>query len=91
MRPLRWVSKNHDKLATALRGMGHEVSASSIPRLLGQLGYRRHVNCKTQDGSNHPDRDAQFDYINTKAREFQAAHQPVISVDTKTKEFIGKS
>jgi Rhodopirellula transposase DDE domain len=90
MRPLRWVSKSHDKLATALRGMGHEVSASSIPKLLGQLGYRRHVNRKTKDGSNHPDRDAQFDYINTKAREFQAADQPVISVDTKKKELIGE-
>jgi Rhodopirellula transposase DDE domain len=85
MRPLRWVSKSHDKLATALRAMGHKVSASSIPKLLGQLGYRRHVNRKTKDGSNHPDRDAQFEYINAKAREFQAADQPVISVDTKKK------
>src|SRR5271155_3231138 len=67
------------------RAMGHKVSASSIPKLLGQLGYRRHVNRKTKDGSNHPDRDAQFEYINAKAREFQAADQPVISVDTKKK------
>src|SRR5271155_4212049 len=52
MRPLRWVSKSHDKLATALHEMGHKVSASSIPKLLGQLGYRRHVNRKTKDGSN---------------------------------------
>ena len=89
MRPLRWVSKSHEKLARALRDMGHKVSASSIPKLLGQLGYRRHVNRKTKDGSRHPDRDAQFDYINTKAREFQAAGQPVISVDTKKKELIG--
>src|SRR5450631_2140097 len=79
MRPLRWVSKSHEKLATALHEMGHKVSASSIPKLLGQLGYRRHVNRKTKDGSNHPDRDAQFEYINAKAREFQAADQPVIS------------
>jgi hypothetical protein len=73
--------------------MGHKVSASSIPKLLGllgQLGYRRHVNRKTKDGSNHPDRDAQFEYINAKAREFQAADQPVISVDTKKKELIGE-
>jgi hypothetical protein len=90
MRPLRWVSKSHEKLATALRAMGHKVSASSIPKLLGQLGYRRHVNRKTKDGSNHPDRDAQFEYINAKAREFQAADQPVISVDTKKKELIGE-
>src|SRR5271163_4171660 len=90
MRPLRWVSKSHEKLATALHEMGHKVSASSIPKLLGQLGYRRHVNRKTKDGSNHPDRDAQFEYINAKAREFQAADQPVISVDTKKKELIGE-
>lgn len=90
MRPLRWVSKSHRKLATALCEMGHKVSASSIPKLLGQLGYRRHVNRKTKDGSNHPDRDAQFEYINAKTREFQAAGQPVISVDTKKKELIGE-
>jgi hypothetical protein len=90
MRPLRWVSKSHDKLATALRAMGHKVSASSIPKLLGQLEYRRHVNRKTKDGSNHPDRDAQFEHINIKAREFQAADHPVISIDTKKKELIGE-
>lgn len=90
MRPLRWVSKSHDKLATALREMGHKVSASTIPKLLDQLEYRRHVNRKTKDGSHHPDRDAQFEYINAKAREFQAADQPVISVDTKKKELIGE-
>ena len=90
MRLLRWVSKSHDKLATALREMGHKVSASSIPKLLEQLQYRRHVNRKTKDGSHHPDRDAQFEYINAKAQEFQAADQPVLSVDTKKKELIGE-
>jgi DDE family transposase len=90
MRPLRWVSKSHDKLATALCAMGHQVSASSLPKLLEALGYRRHVNRKTKDGGSHPDRDAQFEYINTKAREFQAVEQPVISVDTKKKELIGE-
>ena len=73
MRPLKWVSKSHEKLATALRGMGHKVSASTIPTLLERLDYRRHVNHETKDGSHHPDRDAQFDYINAKARECQAA------------------
>jgi Rhodopirellula transposase DDE domain len=90
MRPLRWVSKSHDKLATALCAMGHKVSASSLPKLLEALGYRRHVNRKTKDGGSHPDRDAQFEYINAKAREFQAVEQPVISVDTKKKELIGE-
>jgi hypothetical protein len=90
MRPLRWVSKSHEKLATALGGMGHQVSASSIPKLLEQLEYRRHVNRKTKDGSHHPDRDAQFEHINARAQEFRAAGQPVISVDTKKKELIGE-
>jgi hypothetical protein len=57
MRPLRWVSKSHAKLAAALCGMGHKVSASSLPKLLEQVGYRRHVNRKTKEGSSHPDRD----------------------------------
>jgi hypothetical protein len=90
MRPLRWVSKSHDKLAVALGEMGHQVSASTIPKLLEQLEYRRHVNRKTKDGGNHPERDAQFEHINAKAQEFQAAGQPVISVDTKKKELIGE-
>ena len=90
MRPLLWVSKSHAKLATALCEMGHQVSASTVPKLLEQLEYRRHVNRKTKDGSNHPDRDAQFEYINAKARAFQSAAQPVISVDTKKKELIGE-
>jgi hypothetical protein len=90
MRLLRWVSKSHEKLATALCEMGHQVSSSTIPKLLEQLEYRRHVDRKTRDGRNHPDRDAQFEYINAKAQEFQAADQPVISVDTKKKELIGE-
>jgi len=88
-RPPRWVSKSHGKLASALRGMGHEVSSSSIPKLLETLQYRRHFNRKTKEGSNHPDRDARFEYINAKDQAFEAAAQPVISVDTKKKERIG--
>ena len=65
MHLLRWVSKRHRKLATALHEIGNKVSASSIPKLLEQLQYRRHVNRKSKDGSNHPDRDAQFEYIST--------------------------
>ena len=61
MRALRWVSKSHDKLATALRAMGHKVSSSSIPKLLGELKYCRHSNRKTKEGGKHPDRDAQFE------------------------------
>ena len=90
MRPLRWVSKSHDKLATALRAMGHKVSSSSIPRLLERLKYCRHSNRKTKEGGKHPDRDAQFEYINAKVEEFQAADQPVISIDAKKKELLGE-
>jgi hypothetical protein len=90
MRPLRWVSKSHAKLAAALRAQGYEVSASRLPALLEQLGYRRHVNRKTKGGGKHPDRDAQFEHINGKALECQAAGEPVISVDTKKKELIGE-
>ena len=89
MRPLLWVSKSHAKLAAALCAMGHQVAESSIPKLLEQLHYRRQVNRKTKEGCHHPDRDAQFEHINRQAMAFQAAGQPVISVDTKKKELIG--
>ena len=90
MRALRWVSKSHDKLATALRAMGHKVSSSSIPKLLGELKYCRHSNRKTKEGGKHPDRDAQFEYINAKVEAFQADDQPVISIDAKKKELLGE-
>ena len=90
MRPLRWVSKSHEKLATALRDAGHKVSSSTIPKLLAELKYCRHFNRKTKEGSNHPDRDAQFEHINAEVKTFQAANDPVISVDTKKKELIGE-
>jgi Rhodopirellula transposase DDE domain len=90
MRPLLWVSKSHAKLAAALRDMGHRVSASRIPQLLERLGYRRQVNRKSKEGGRHPDRDAQFEHINAQVEAYQAAGQPVISVDTKKKELIGE-
>jgi hypothetical protein len=90
MRPLRWVSKSHDKLATALREMGHKVSSSTIPKLLEELKYCRHYNRKTKEGGKHPDRDAQFEYINSKVEAFQAAGEPVISIDAKKKELLGE-
>src|SRR5437588_3820144 len=89
MRPLLWVSKSHDKVADALRKQGHEISASSVKRLLPTLGYSRQSNRKSNEGSKHPDRNAQFEHINAKAIAAQAAGQPVISVDTKKKELIG--
>jgi hypothetical protein len=89
MRPLLWVSKSHEKLAAALREMGHKIAKSSIPTLLGLLKYRRQMNRKTLEGSHNPDRDAQFEHINAAAIATQAADQPVISIDTKKKELVG--
>ena len=77
-RPLLWVSKSHDKLAVALQQKGHEISASSVKRLLWRLGYSRQSNRKADEGSKHPDRNAQFEHINAKAVAAQAAGQPVI-------------
>jgi hypothetical protein len=90
MRPLLWVSKSCEKLAVELRNMGHSLSASSVPKLLLRLKYRRQVNRKTKEGSNNPDRNAQFENINNKTISFQAANCPVISVDTKKKELVGE-
>ena len=90
MRPLLWVSKSHAKLAEALCAMGHKIKKSSIPKLLGVLNYRRQVNRKTLAGSNHPNRNAQFEHINAAVIATQSAGQPVISIDTKKKELIGR-
>lgn len=89
MRPLRWVSKSHAKLAAALCAMGHQIAKSSIPKLLERLEYRRQANRKTLEGNGNPDRDAQFEHINAAVIAVQAAGQPVISIDTKKKELIG--
>jgi hypothetical protein len=89
VRPLLWVSKSHDKLAVALQKMGHKISANSVRRLLPTLGYSRQSNRKADEGSKHPDRNAQFEHINAKVVVAQAEGQPVISVDTKKKELIG--
>jgi hypothetical protein len=88
-RPLLWVSKSHDKLARALGDMGHAISPNSVRKLLTKLGFSRQSNRKTDEGSKHPDRNAQFEHINAKVVAAQAAGEPVISVDTKKKELIG--
>ncbi|MFZ3034422.1 MAG: ISAzo13 family transposase [Parvibaculum sp.] len=88
-RPLLWVSKSLDKLASALTDMGHAISPNSVRKLLIGLGFSRQSNRKADEGSRHPDRDAQFEHINGKVTAAQAADQPVISVDTKKKELIG--
>ena len=89
MSPLLWTSKSTRKLASELQRQGHEVSHMTVDRLLKQLGYSLQANRKTSEGKDHPDRDAQFQYINKKVRSFQRRKQPVISVDTKKRELVG--
>jgi hypothetical protein len=88
-RPLLWVSKSMDKLADALTAMGHPISADTVAKELAKLGFSRQHNRKADEGSRHPDRNAQFEHINAKVIAAQAAGQPVISVDTKKKELVG--
>jgi len=87
--PLRWTSKSLRQLAGALQDMGHAVSRQLVAELLATAGYSLQANRKSREGSKHPDRDAQFRYISQQVRRFQAAAQPVISVDTKKKERVG--
>jgi len=87
---LRWTCKSASQLAAALRAQGHFVSERTVNRLLHDLGYSLQSNRKTLEGSTHPDRDAQFRYINRRAKAFQQQGQPVISVDTKKKELVGQ-
>ena len=89
MRPLIWVSKSMDKLADTLTKLGHPVSADTVARELVKLGFSRQHNRKADEGSKHPDRNAQFEHINAKVIAAQADGQPAISVDTKKKELIG--
>src|SRR6266487_1952339 len=87
---LRWTCKSAAQLAAALRVQGHPVSERTVNRLLHDLGYSLQSNRKTLEGSAHPDRDAQFQYINRRAKAFQKQGQPVVSVDTKKKELVGQ-
>jgi hypothetical protein len=88
VRPLIWVSKSMEKLAATLTAMGHPISADTVRTELVKLGFSQ-SNRKADEGSKHPDRNAQFEYINAKVVAAQAQQQPVISVDTKKKELIG--
>jgi transposase len=87
--PLLWTAKSLRNLAAGLRELGHRVSHSSVRTLLQRLGYSLQANRKTREGASHPDRDAQFAYINDQVKAALAAGEPVISVDTKKKELVG--
>jgi hypothetical protein len=87
--PLRWTCKSTRQLANELCRQNHPVSARTVARLLYAAGYSLQANRKTREGKDHPDRDAQFEYINRQVRRVQKRGQPVISIDTKKKELIG--
>ena len=87
--PLLWTCKSLRKLAGGLCDMGHRIGRTVVGELLHELGYRLQANRKTREGGQHPDRDAQFHYINGRVKEALAAGEPAISVDTKKKELVG--
>ena len=89
MSALRWTCKSTTRLAQELSRQGHQVSQRTVCDLLARLNYSLQSLRKTREGANHPDRDAQFHYIAKMVRNFQRQRQPVVSVDTKKKEFIG--
>ena len=87
--PLRWTCKSTRILATQLTRRKHPVSHMKVAQLLHAQGYSLQSNRKTEEGLDHPDRDAQFRYINTQIKRTLARESPVISVDTKKKELVG--
>ena len=87
--PLRWTCKSTSRLAQELSRHGHPISARAVAHLLNEAGYSLQGNRKTLEGITHPDRNAQFEYINANVERFQQRGQPVISVDTKKKELVG--
>jgi transposase len=90
MSPLRWTTKSTRTLAAELTAQGHRVGADAVADLLRQEGFSLQANTKTIEGRQHPDRDAQFRYINEHVKDYQAAGDPVVSVDTKKKELVGQ-
>jgi len=87
--PLRWTCKSVRRLSKELNQMGHQTSHRMVAELLHEMGYSLQSNRKTIEGSDHPDRDKQFEFINQQSKEFIVGEQPVISVDTKKKELVG--
>lgn len=87
--PLRWTCKSTRKLAAALKSMGHQASHRMVAELLHEMDYRLQANKKTLEGSSHPDRNAQFEFINDAVDGQLARKEPAISVDAKKKELVG--
>jgi len=91
MSPLRWTTKSTRNLADALSAAGHPVSHVRVGELLHAQGYSLQNNSKSVEGNQSPDRDAQFEHINSLAKRFLKAGDPVISVDAKKKELVGET
>jgi transposase len=89
MSPLRWTTLSTRHLARELTDRGHRVSADTVADLLRAEGFSLQSNVKTLEGKQHPDRDAQFRYLNEQVKAYQAVGDPVVSVDTKKKELVG--
>jgi len=89
MSPLKWTCKSTRQLAQALTTAGHPISHSGVADLLHEQGYSLQAAVKTREGAAHPDRNAQFEYLNEQAKSFLKRGSPVISVDTKKKELVG--
>jgi len=87
--PLRWTCKSVRVLARELNRRGHKTSHRMVAELLHDLDYSLQANRKTIEGTSHPDRNRQFEYISRKAKEYLRSKDPVISVDTKKKELVG--
>src|SRR5258708_15230609 len=87
--PLRWTCKSVRKLAEELKRQGHETSHRMVAELLTEMGYSLQANQKTLEGASHPDRNAQFEFINRQVQRRLGLQEPVISVDTKKKELVG--
>jgi transposase len=87
--PLRWTCKSVRNLSDELNRMGHKTSHRMVAELLHEMDYSLQANRKTLEGESHPDRNAQFEFINQKVKDLQTMEQPVISVDTKKKELVG--
>lgn len=90
MSPLRWTCKSTRKLSKELSTQGHFVSHAKVGQLLAELNYSLQSTRKRMEGKSHPDRNAQFEFINRKVMDFQSRNQPAISIDTKKKELIGR-
>jgi elongation factor P hydroxylase len=90
MSALRWTCKSTRQLAAALQQRGHRISHQLVAELLRATGYSLQGNAKTLEGSQHPDRDAQFNYLSKQSKTFLAQGLPVVSMDAKKKELVGQ-